>query len=400
MKSGNSAGKIKKRPVWQTVLMWVFFPVGLFDLMLRTVSRRYRTDITTKTTVIGTAVFGVLMAAYALAVILIVALAPEVSATTRVRVIVVAVLLALGFSAIFAAASTLTARTMLSPLKGMIKRIDEITVEDMSARLDPVGTQDELNELSSRINRMLNGLQEAFERQSNFISDASHELRTPISVIRGYSDLLDRWGKTDESVLAEAIEAIRSEADNMRSIVEQLLYLAKLGSFKLHPTVFDISAVVSEIVDAYALTRADRKVTFTSRGTVTVLADKGLTVELVRVITDNAIKYTSDGGRVDVSVERMKGGASVTVADDGIGISEDDLPHIFDRFYRCDKARVRSEGSTGLGLSIAKSIAEMMGGSITAKSVLGKGSVFTVFLPLLPPPAVGAGGDKEGASRG
>lgn len=160
MKSGNSAGKIKKRPVWQTVLMWVFFPVGLFDLMLRTVSRRYRTDITTKTTVIGTAVFGVLMAAYALAVILIVALAPEVSATTRVRVIVVAVLLALGFSAIFAAASTLTARTMLSPLKGMIKRIDEITVEDMSARLDPVGTQDELNELSSRINRMLNGLQE------------------------------------------------------------------------------------------------------------------------------------------------------------------------------------------------------------------------------------------------
>lgn len=398
MKSGNSAGKIKKRPVWQTVLMWVFFPVGLFDLMLRTVSRRYRTDITTKTTVIGTAVFGVLMAAYALAVILIVALAPEVSATTRVRVIVVAVLLALGFSAIFAAASTLTARTMLSPLKGMIKRIDEITVEDMSARLDPVGTQDELNELSSRINRMLNGLQEAFERQSNFISDASHELRTPISVIRGYSDLLDRWGKTDESVLAEAIEAIRSEADNMRSIVEQLLYLAKLGSFKLHPTVFDISAAVSEIVDAYVLTRADRKVTFTSRGTVTVLADKGLTVELVRVITDNAIKYTSDGGRVDVSVERMKGGASVTVADDGIGISEDDLPHIFDRFYRCDKARVRSEGSTGLGLSIAKSIAEMMGGSITAKSVLGKGSVFTVFLPLLPPPAVGgAAGGGEGA---
>lgn len=394
MKGTETKRKKAPRPVWQTVLMWVFFPVGLFDLLLGFVARRYRTDITTKTTVINTAVFATFMAISAVVVILIVALTPGVPVEAKVRVIVVSVLLSLGFSALFAAACTLTARTMLSPLKGMTERIEKITVEDMSARLDPVDTQDELNELSVRINSMLDGLQEAFDRQSNFISDASHELRTPIAVIRGYSDLLARWGKTDEQVLGEAIDAIRTEADNMKSIVEQLLYLAKLGSFRLNPTSFDLADAVHEIVDAYDMTSMDRTMTCSAARGLIIYADRGLTVELIRVITDNAIKYTHAGGTISVTAAKSENGVSVSVADNGIGISEEDLPHIFDRFYRCDKARRRSEGSTGLGLAIAKSIAEMMGGSITAKSVLGKGSVFTMFLPLVTP-AARRGADAE-----
>ena len=334
MKEGNTQTN-KKRPTWKTVLMWIIFPVGLFYSFLGFVYKQYRSDITTKTAVITTVVFAVFMLTFTVVMILIATLAPS---GVAVRITVTSILLALGFTAAFAASCTLTARTMLSPLKGMLERIDKITVEDMSARLDPVESQDELNELSIRINRMLDGIQEAFDRQSNFISDASHELRTPISVIRGYSDLLARWGKTDESVLTESIEAIRAEAANMKSIVEQLLYLAKLGSFQSRPTEFELSEVVKDIVSAYDMTSVDK-----------------------------TIKYKAQKG----------------IIDNGVGISEDDLPHIFDRFYRCDKARGRTEGSTGLGLAIAKSIAEMMGGNITAKSVLGKGSKFTITFPLI-----------------
>ena len=169
----------------------------------------------------------------------------------------------------------------------------------------------------------------------------------------------------------------------MKSIVEQLLYLAKLGSFQSRPTEFELSEVVKDIVSAYDMTSVDKTIKCKAQKGIIVYADKGLVVELIRVIADNAIKYTPSGGHVEVSVSKSDGMAEVVVADNGVGISEEDLPHIFDRFYRCDKARGRTEGSTGLGLAIAKSIAEMMGGNITAKSVLGKGSKFTITFPLI-----------------
>ena len=146
------------RPVWMTVLMWVFFPWGLFDLMLSSVARRYKTDITTKTAIIEAVAFAFLLLVFAVPVILIAALAPGMPHDALVRMIVVAALLFLGLVAAFAAMCTLTARRMLAPLKKMAERIEEITVEDMSARLDPVDTQDELDELSRRINTMLDGL--------------------------------------------------------------------------------------------------------------------------------------------------------------------------------------------------------------------------------------------------
>ena len=136
-----------------------------------------------------------------------------------------------------------------------------------------------------------------------------------------------------------------------------------------------------DIVDAYDMTGARKTINLESEDTVTVAADRALTVELIRIITDNAIKYTRPGGRITVRVRSRAGAATVVVEDDGIGISAEDLPHIFDRFYRCDKARGRESGSTGLGLAIAKSIAEMMGGSISVRSELGRGSEFTVTLP-------------------
>ena len=396
----NGIGKKGARPVWLTVLMWILFPWGLFDLLLSAVMRRSKSDITAKVAVVETVVFAAAFLANAVALVLIAAFSPSLPHSVLVRMIVVAALMFLGFSAAFAAICTVTVRRMLSPLRKMTERIEKITVEDMSARLDPVDSQDELNELAVRINTMLDGLQEAFERQSNFISDASHELRTPISVIRGYSDLLARWGKTDENVLSEAIDAIRTESANMKSIVEQLLYLAKLGSFRLHQTRFDLSEAVRSLAEAYRVTSVDKTITCHADDGIIVCADKEMTVELIRVITDNAIKYTPAGGLVDIRAEATPSGAEVSVADNGVGISEEDLPHIFDRFYRCDKARGRSEGSTGLGLAIAKSIAEMMGGNITAKSMLGSGSVFSVVIPSSSDPSVPDARAAEREKRG
>lgn len=369
------------RPLWKTILMWVFFPVGLFDLWMHSAVKRYRMDISTKTALVNTAVFAVLFVFYTV-IIFVVVCSANASGEMIMRLVVIGILFFLGFTAVFVAASALSVKTMLSPVRKMISKMDEITGEDMSARLDPLGTRDELAELSERINGMLDGIEESFRRQSNFISDASHELRTPIAVIRGYSDLLSRWGKTDESVLDESIEAIRAEAANMKTIVDRLLYLAKLGDFKLQIKRFDLAEAVSDVVSAYQLTVTDKEITSEINGDIPVRADRSLAVEMIRIITDNAIKYTPAGGRIHITAKRAEdGGALVSVADNGIGISEEDLPHIFDRFYRCDKARERKAGSTGLGLAIAKSIAEMTGGNITAKSMLGKGSEFTVYFP-------------------
>lgn len=369
------------RPLWKTILMWVFFPVGLFDLWMHSAVKRYRMDISTKTALVNTAVFAVLFVFYTV-IIFVVVCSANASGEMIMRLVVIGILFFLGFTAVFVAASALSVKTMLSPVRKMISKMDEITGEDMSARLDPLGTRDELAELGERINSMLDGIEESFRRQSNFISDASHELRTPIAVIRGYSDLLSRWGKTDESVLDESIEAIRAEAANMKTIVDRLLYLAKLGDFKLQIKRFDLAEAVSDVVSAYQLTVTDKEITSEINGNIPVRADRSLAVEMIRIITDNAIKYTPAGGRIHITAKRAEdGGALVSVADNGIGISEEDLPHIFDRFYRCDKARERKAGSTGLGLAIAKSIAEMTGGNITAKSMLGKGSEFTVYFP-------------------
>lgn len=373
---GNTRGSL-----WFNVLIWVFFPIGLFRLFYKFLSKRFRMDITTKTSLLNSVMFFVLIVTYAVFVCVNVAHAVRSNTPDRLllTIVIASIVIVLIFVAMFAAFSLLTGRSMLLPVRKMMNRLDEITAEDLSARLDPVDTQDELMELTDRINSMLDGLEESFVRQSNFVSDASHELRTPISVIQGYSDLLSRWGKDDPAILNEAIDAIRSEAANMKSIVEQLLYLAKLGSFRMQLREFDLAEVVRDIVEAYEMTNVDKTIVAHISSTIPVVADRSLSVELIRIITDNAIKYTPPGGKVDISAKSDgRGGAVVVVSDDGIGIAPEELPHIFDRFYRCDKARGRETGSTGLGLAIAKSIVEMMGGGISAKSALGKGSEFTI----------------------
>ena len=274
-----------------------------------------------------------------------------------------------------------TSQYMIDPVRKMTARVREISEENLSARLDPVDSQDELTELTDRINGMLSSLQEAFERQENFVSDASHELKTPLSVIAGYANLLRRWGKDDPKILDEAVEAISRESENMKRIVDQLLWLAKLGNFTLSNSIFNLYETVGDIVDGYKTVKIKHDISLSGDPSITLNTDKNVLTEAVRTLVDNAIKYTPPTtGVIKIAVSRKNDCVEISVADNGIGISEADRAHVFERFYRCDKVRGRESGSSGLGLTICKSIVEMIGGRISVESELGKGSTFTITL--------------------
>ncbi|MCS3916200.1 heavy metal sensor kinase [Caldanaerobacter subterraneus subsp. tengcongensis MB4] len=271
----------------------------------------------------------------------------------------------------------------LRPVDYMIKEVKDIDAKGLNKRLKVYGEEDELTRLAKTFNDMLDRLEESFARQNRFVSDASHELRTPISVIKGYIDMLDRWGKDDREVLEEGIKAIKKETLEMESLVEKLLFLAKGDdrSIKLERESFDLKEIAEEVVREIKLIYEGKNVSLKGEN-VRINADKKLIKEVLRILLDNAAKYTSKNGNIEIEIGSGDE-AYIKVKDDGIGIPEEDLPYIFERFYRVDKARSKDTGGTGLGLSIAKWIVEEHGGVIGVKSEVGKGTEFTVMLPLI-----------------
>lgn len=271
----------------------------------------------------------------------------------------------------------------LRPVDYMIKEVKDIDAKGLNKRLKVYGEEDELTRLAKTFNDMLDRLEESFARQNRFVSDASHELRTPISVIKGYIDMLDRWGKDDREVLEEGIKAIKKETLEMENLVEKLLFLAKGDdrSIKLERESFDLKEIAEEVVREIKLIYEGKNVSLKGEN-VRINADKKLIKEVLRILLDNAAKYTLKNGNIEIEIGSGDE-AYIKVKDDGIGIPEEDLPYIFERFYRVDKARSKDTGGTGLGLSIAKWIVEEHGGVIGVKSEVGKGTEFTVMLPLI-----------------
>ena len=286
-----------------------------------------------------------------------------------------------------AAATRLGNASSMSPeeLSALAGRLDEINATHLDKRIPVSGTQKELKTLAQAINAMLDRINEAYRSQMRFVSDASHELRTPISVIQGYANLLDRWGKDDPDTMQEAIDAIRSEADAMKELVEQLLFLARgdNDSMRIDQTDFDLTEVAAQVLKETEM--IDQTHLFSaqwSTGPVPVHADLGLIKQCLRVLVDNSIKYTPAGGRITLRVEAGGGLARLSVQDEGQGIDAESLPHIFDRFFRTDQSRARQTGGTGLGLSIAKWIVERHGGWFEVLSREGIGTRMTMVLPL------------------
>jgi len=276
-----------------------------------------------------------------------------------------------------------TSRKMLRPIDNMTKTAKSISVGDLNTRLDVVDSHDELKELAETFNEMLGRIQTSFDQQNTFVSDASHELRTPLAVIQGYANLLQRWGKEDKDVLQESLDAIKSEANYMKELVDKLLFLASTDKKqqKLETSPFSLNELVEEVLKDSRLIDSQHDITGEVNEIITLEGDRALIKQALRIFMDNSIKYTPVGGSINIDGRLRGDKAVIIVKDTGQGIAEEDLPYIFNRFYKADKSRTREKGGAGLGLAIAHWIIEQHHGKIKVESTENKGTQVITTLP-------------------
>ena len=272
----------------------------------------------------------------------------------------------------------------LRPISDIAAAARGLSASNLSERIRSDDATGEMDELIRVLNGMLNRIEAAYNNQKQFASDASHELRTPIAVIQGYADMLQRWGKTDPEICDEAASAISAETRAMQELVEQLLFIARHenSAHRYDMDFFDLSELIGETVRETNLIVKDREVTASPLESAIVCADRGAIKQALRVFIDNAVKYTAPGGHIAVSCVKEPGWARVTVADDGIGIAAEDLPHVFDRFYRAADVRGGEVSGHGLGLAIARMIVKAHDGRLEVTSKSGGGSRFHMLLKL------------------
>jgi heavy metal sensor kinase len=276
-------------------------------------------------------------------------------------------------------------RRALQPVARMTQAARSIGEQNLAKRLDVPPTGDELGELGETLNRMLERLEVSFQRVTLFTADASHELRTPVAVMRTSAELALRKPR-DGAEYRETLAQILRETDKVGQLIEELLALARAdsGTAQMKMERADVNAIMGAACEETKVL-ADKKGVSLSRepgAPVWVQAEPASVERLFLILLDNAVKYTPPGRQVGAAVSTQNGYAVAEVRDDGIGIAPQDMPHIFDRFFRADRARSRESGGAGLGLAIGRWIAEAHGGEIRARSELGKGSAFEVRLPL------------------
>ena len=276
----------------------------------------------------------------------------------------------------------------LKPVDQMTKVAQEIGETDLNRQI-PVNTQDELGRLGSTLNQMLARLSRAFNRQKEFTGDASHELRTPLAVIQAESTLALQRVRTPGEYRG-SLETIAEEAESMSRIISQMLALARAdsGTDQLVFEELELHGLLREVVDDMQALSLGKNLQWKTRlnGSLTVMGDRGLLKQLFLNLLENSVRYTPQGGEVSITSEVNGHEALLSVSDSGIGISDEHLPHIFERFYRVDKARSRSEGGSGLGLAICQQITELHQGQIGVRSAEGKGTTFTMTIPLVQRP--------------
>ncbi|HEX7235700.1 MAG TPA: ATP-binding protein [Gammaproteobacteria bacterium] len=277
-------------------------------------------------------------------------------------------------------------RRALEPVDRITQTARSISADNLSQRLAVPSTGDELERLSATLNEMIGRLEAAFKRISRFTADASHELRTPLAVMRTTAEVaLRHSGEGGEH--RAALGAVVGEIERTTQLVDNLLLIAKAdaGSAQLARIPVDIAAAAEEAHAQMSILARTKGIALEVRlpaEPVVVIGDRDALRRLFSILLDNALKYTAAGGAAEVVVSRNGAHALGVVTDTGIGIPADDLPHVFDRFYRVDRARSRELGGAGLGLAIARWIVESHGGEIGVASELERGSRFEVRLPL------------------
>jgi signal transduction histidine kinase len=273
---------------------------------------------------------------------------------------------------------------ILEPISIMSATTNRLTAHNLhSARLNVAGTQNELRDLANVINEMLDRLETSYESQKQFVSDASHELRTPIAVIQGYANLLDRWGSTNKEVLDESIDAIQNESRSMQDLVEKLLFLSRHDkkTLKLTKKRFNMRPMVEDMIKETKLVANNRIINCDILEDVVVYGDMQALKQAFRILVDNAVKYTRDGDEINIICKNQEGDCVITVEDTGIGMTRNDVEHIFDRFYRSDYVRTQNIGGNGLGLSLAKLIILAHTGKIKVRTQFTKGTSFVITIP-------------------
>ena len=275
-------------------------------------------------------------------------------------------------------------RHALRPITEIAETARRLSASNLSERIDLHDARGELAELSDILNDMLNRIESAYNTQKQFVSDASHELRTPISVIQGYADMLNRWGKSDPEVCDEAISAIRSEAQGMKELVEKLLFLARHDNqtHTYEKVYFDAGELTDEVFRDTCMLTDCHQVLHGDIHRVIISGDRSALKQALRIFVDNAIKYTEAGGQIVLSCRKEEEFCRITVEDSGIGIEEKELPRIFERFYRTRQSGASTVDGHGLGLSIVRIIVRAHGGRIEVQSRVGAGSRFHMLLPL------------------
>ena len=294
------------------------------------------------------------------------------------------VIASLGAIVLVVIASILIASVVLNPVERLTAAMEEIGSERLDRRIGWSGRKDELGRLAAAFDRMLDRLQAAFARERQFISDASHELKTPLTVINANAQMLRRWADQNDRIRLESLDAIIDESAGLAGMVSGMLLLAKADTGEEIPKEpLDVNAVARDATEL-ARPKAEGKglsLSFEpSPDGAIVYGSQGLLRQLFGNLIDNAIKFT-DSGEVDVRVYGHDDTVVGEVADTGSGIDDEALGHVFDRFYRTDKSRTRAIEGTGLGLAIVRSIARVHGGSVAAAKRPEGGSVFTVRLP-------------------
>ena len=277
-------------------------------------------------------------------------------------------------------------RKSLSPIALMNEQTRRITAKSLSSRLDVANPHDEVGLLATTINALLARLDAAFKEQQRFIADASHELRTPVAVLRGETEVaLGQERSANE--YQESLALIKDEAEWLSRIVENLFVLARqpVDAQSLVNEPVRLNEVVAECARAAQVLATRKGLRLNVGGAleeVNLNGDDEMLKRMLLNLLDNAVKYTAPGGEIGVKLASRNGSAQIVVTDTGIGISPEDQQRIFDRFYRVDKARSRALGGAGLGLSIARWIVEAHGGTLSVESAPGHGSAFTVEIPL------------------
>lgn len=275
----------------------------------------------------------------------------------------------------------LLGNVLLRPIHSMTETMRDIQQSGQFKKISLQQTkQDELYQMAGTFNNMIDILQDNYEKQRSFVSDASHELKTPLTIIESYASMLKRWGMKDPDVLEESVDAIYSEGVRMKEMIKQMLLLANndedvnlnLRSVDLVHICEDTRKILGDVYHRELQIHASDEQVWTQ-------ADESKLKQVLFILLDNALKYSSDA--IDIWVGKEEEQAFFTVEDHGVGIRKEEQEHVFDRFYRVDKARSRESGGTGLGLAIAKQIVEAHQGFLHLESQEGQGTRITVLLP-------------------